>query len=84
MIEDSTLGFNVIDGSPTDSDGRHVHDNDGTGSAGGGCAVPRVAAATRRKGRNDRLFLEALHHHGECCSTPTTTSSINLRRMELP
>jgi len=23
----------------------------------------RVAAATRRQGRNDRLFLEALHHH---------------------
>jgi hypothetical protein len=41
MIEDSTLGFNVIDGSPTDSQGRHVHDNDGTGSAGGGCGVPR-------------------------------------------
>lgn len=24
---------------------------------------PRVAAASRRQGRNDRLFLDALHHH---------------------
>jgi transposase len=30
--------------------GGHVYDNDGTGSAGGGCGVPRVAAATRRQG----------------------------------
>jgi hypothetical protein len=29
MIEDSTPGFNLIDGSPTDSEGRHVHGNDG-------------------------------------------------------
>jgi len=37
MIEGSTLGFNVIDGLPTDSVGRHVNDNDGTGLGGGGC-----------------------------------------------
>jgi hypothetical protein len=43
MIEDSTPGFNVIDELPTDSECRHLHGNDGTGSAGGGCAVRRVA-----------------------------------------
>jgi hypothetical protein len=56
MIENSTLGFNVIVGPPTDSEGRHVNDIDGTGSACGGSAVPSVAAAMRRQGRNDRLF----------------------------
>jgi hypothetical protein len=37
MLGISMLGINVIgDGLPNGSKGRHVHDNDGTGSAGGG------------------------------------------------
>jgi hypothetical protein len=44
MIEGSTLGFNAIRELPTDLERRHVHGNDETRVASGGCGVPVAAA----------------------------------------
>ena len=61
MIEDSTLGFNVIGCRLIRKVGRSATRWNWIDAAV--AMFRRVAAATRRQGRNDRLFLEALHHH---------------------
>ena len=69
MVEDSAIGYAVIHGLPTDSEGRHVHDNDGAGLAGGACGVPGVTATAGRQGPqrsavsgSAALFLGSQHH----------------------
>ncbi|MER9232905.1 transposase [Mesorhizobium sp. M0622] len=62
MIEYSAHGFNVIHGLPTDLEVGNVHEDDGYGLGERAGGLPRFLPRRGAKGRDDRLFLEALHY----------------------
>ena len=63
MIDGSTLGFNVIHGLPTDSEGRLSTTMTELDWQAAIAVFRALLPQWGAKGRNDRLFLEALHHH---------------------
>jgi hypothetical protein len=61
---DSSNVLCLIDGVPADLEVGNVDEDDGKGSGGGAGGVSSLIAAPHRgdKGRDDRLFLEAIHY----------------------